>query len=129
MRTPLILLLLCTGCVTHPKSTCGPACTTIESATHVVLYPSQRLNILKRVAARPTLGQHEQTFLVNAVFMGGFSDDIADALETLIRNPCCTPETRTYIRTKLHTARIIGRAERRVIDVLTRYESADKPPT
>ena len=121
-----LMLLLGSGCAVHPKGLCGASCPIIESATHIIEYPSQRLLILKRVAARNDLTQHEQLYLVNAVFMGGYGDDMADALVALIKGPCCTAETRQHIREKIKLARMMGRAERRIVEEL---EKADAAPT
>ncbi len=122
---PLGILLTCvgltlSGCAAHPKGVCGGACPTIESATHIIEFPSQRLTILKRVAARPDLTPHEQVYLVNAVFMGGYSDDMADALVALIGSPGCTDEACDAIRRRMKFTRMLGRAERRVVEALTR---------
>ena len=73
--------------------------------THIIEHPIQRLTILKQVAHTPKLTQHEQTYLVNAIFQGGFGSDQADALVALLRNPCCTPDTREEIRKKLKSPR------------------------
>ncbi len=116
--------LLPAGCASHPMGLCGNSCPLIESATHLLEYPSQRLILLKRVAVRDDLTQHEQLYLVNAVFIGGFGDDMADALATLIRNPCCTAETRQHIRLRIRFARMMGRAERRIVDELDKAEAA-----
>jgi hypothetical protein len=113
-----LLPALLAGCASHPRGTCGPACTEIESATHILEYPTQRLRIYKRLARQPELSQHEQTYLVNAIFVGGFSHDVADALEYLIANPVCTAQTCAEIREKLKTSRLLGRAERRVVEAL-----------
>jgi hypothetical protein len=118
------MALLPAGCASHPKGPCGNSCSRIESATHILEYPSQRLILLKRVAVREDLTQHEQYYLVNAVFMGGFGDDMADALAALIKNPCCTSETRQYIRQKIKFARMMGRAERRIVDELEKADAA-----
>jgi hypothetical protein len=116
----LLLLGICAGCATHPRGVCGPACSEIESATHIIEYPTQRLKVYKRIARQRALTQHEQTYLVNAIFIGGFSHDVADALEYLIANPACTEQTREEIRKKLKTSRLLGRAERRVVEALNR---------
>ncbi len=128
-RPGLRVLLICAGlmlpgCAVHPKGTCGMACPTIESATHIIEFPSQRLTILKRVAARPELTPHEQVYLVNAVFMGGYSDDMADALVALIGRRDCTEEACDAIRKRMKFMRMLGRAERRVVEALTRREEA-----
>lgn len=124
----LVLLLLASGCVSRPKGPDTPTMRRIDSATHIIEYPSQRLIILKQVAGEPELQPHEQIYLVNAILMGGFSSDRAEALVTLIRNPCCTPATREHIRAGLKKARFLGRDERNVIDALTAAESP-RPPT
>jgi hypothetical protein len=120
------VLLLAAGCAVHPRGPHGPACAKIESATHVIEYPSYRLTMLKQVAARKELSAHEQTYLVNAIFMGGFSSQVADTLITLIHNPCCLADTRQQIRTKLKFTRMLGKDEQRVIATL---EKADQPTT
>lgn len=122
----LLLLMaaagLADGCAVHPKGEHGPACTTIDSATRIVVYSTQRLTILKRVAKQKDLSQHEQTYLVNAIFMGGFGEDMADAAVNLIDNPCCTAETRAHIRERLKWTHMLGRPERRILDELKRHE-------
>ncbi len=124
----LVLLLLAGGCVNRPKGPDTPTMRRIDSATHIIEYPSQRLIILKGIADEPELLPHEQVYLVNAILMGGFSSDRAEALITLIRNPCCTPATRDHIRAGLKKSRFLGRDERNVIDALTAAESP-RPPT
>ncbi len=122
--TGLLVALLAGGCVVpHPRGPHGPACAVITDAAHIVEYPTDRLKILKRVAAQPELSTHEQIYLVNAVLVWGFSSDKAVALVTLIENPCCTAETRQHIRKSLKIARMLGRDERRVIDALTKAET------
>jgi hypothetical protein len=121
------LLALTVGCVAHPRGPCGPACLTIEDASHIIEYPTQRLNILKRVAAQPELSTHEQVYLVNAVFAVGYSSDKAEALITLIRNPCCTEETCQHIRRMLKWSRLLGRDERRVIEALEKRSPTSQP--
>lgn len=113
------------GCVSRPAGPDTPTMQTIESATHMVDYPSQRLAILRKVAAQPDLQQHEQTYLVDAIFMGGFSSDRANALLTLLDNPCCTPLTRGQIREEMKKTRMLGNSERRVIDALHGKETAE----
>jgi hypothetical protein len=131
-RSPISLVLagalaLVGGCWTpHPSGPHGPVCPVIEDVSHIVEYPTDRLRILKRVAARPELSTHEQIYLVNAVMAVGFSSDKAVALVTLIENPCCTAETRQHIRKSLKLARMLGRDERQVIDAL---EKVEKPAT
>lgn len=127
LAMPLVLMLA-GGCVVHPKGPHGPACPTIESATHILEYPSYRLTMLKQVAARQDLSQHEQTYLVNAIFMGGFSSQVADTLITLIHNPCGTAETRQQIRAKLKFTRMLGRDEKRVIGALEKAEQPASAP-
>jgi hypothetical protein len=119
-------VLLLTGCAVHPKGPHGPACPVIEDAAHIIEYPSERLRILKRVAARENLSTHEQIYLVDTVILVGFSSDKAQALITLIRNPCCTAETRQHIRTMLKLSRMLGRDQRHVVEAL---EQADHPTT
>ena len=123
-RAALLVLILAGGCVIHPSGPHGPACPTIESATYVIEYPRERLRLLKPIAARENLSPHEQTYLVNAVMAVGFSSDKADLLLMLIRNACCTAETRQQIRAKLKFTRMLGRDEQRVIQAL---EKADQP--
>ncbi len=118
----VITALVAGGCVAHPKGQHGPACATIESATHIVEYPSKRFTILKQVAHRP-LSQHEQTYLVNAIFQPfGLSSSIdqADTLIALMRNRCCTDQTRSEIREKLaaFTNRMRGEDQQRIVAVL-----------
>ncbi len=108
--------LLTTGCAFHPRGTCGPACPAIEAATTIEA-PTDRLNVLKKVAARENLSTHEQIYLVNAVCSWGFGDDQADALVLLIKNPCCTAETRKHIADMLHWVHL-GVAKKRVVDAL-----------
>jgi hypothetical protein len=126
----LPIALLAGGClVAHPSGPCGPACPVITDAAHIIEYPTDRLKILKRVAARPELSTHEQIYLVNAVMAVGFSSDKAVALVTLIENPCCTAETRQHIRKSLKTVRMLGRDQRRVIDALAKAEASSEPST
>ena len=117
-----------TGCTIHPSGPHGPACPIIEDASHIIEYPSQRLRILKGVAARPSLSTHEQIYLVNAVMAAGFSLDKAEALITLIRNPCCALETRQHVRKWLKFSRMLGRDERRVVDELDRASAPSTQP-
>ncbi|MCK4343579.1 MAG: hypothetical protein KAY37_17845 [Phycisphaerae bacterium] len=112
-------LMLSGGCVVHPKGTCGPACPAIEAATTIGL-ASERLPVLERIAAQENLSEHEQTYLVNAVCHGGFSGDQADALITLIKNPCCTHETRQYISKKLRFI-MFSNDRRRVVEALIEH--------
>jgi hypothetical protein len=112
----------------HPAGVHGPACPIIEDASHIIEYPSERLRILKGVAARPELSPHEQTYLVNAVMIVGYSSDKAKALITLIRNPCCVEETRQHIRKSLKFSRMLGRDERRVIHELDQAAAASTQP-
>ena len=121
-------VLLNAGCTVHPGGPHGPACPIIEDASHIIEYPSARLRILKRVARDPRLSTHEQIYLVNAVMIVGFSSDKADALITLIENPCCTEETRQHIRKLLKLIRMLGRDERRVIEALDRAASPTSQP-
>jgi len=121
-------LISTAGCVAHPKGPCGTACPTIESATHILEYPSQRLSILSNVAARPDLSPHEQIYLVNAVFMGGYSWQQANVLVTLVSNPCCTDQTGEHIRKMLKLSRLTGREERRVIEAMERRAAATTQP-
>lgn len=122
------LALLVGGCVTHPKGTHGPACQEIESATHIVEYSTQRLVILKRIAKQRDLSQHEQTYLVNAIFMGGFSDDMADALVNLIGNACYTTQTQQEILKHLRYFRMVGRSHRRVLDEMRKHPEHGEVP-
>ncbi len=122
------VVLLLAGCASHPRGPCGPRCAEIDSAMHILEYPTQRLTILRRIAGYRDLSQHEQTYLVNAVFVGGFSEDVADALVTLIENPVATAETRAQIRKKLKGSRLLGRFERRVIEALTQADRAATRP-
>lgn len=121
-------LIVVGGCVNRPKGPDTPTMRRIESATHIIDYPSQRLVILKEIAAQPDLQPHEQTYLVNAICMGGFSSDRAEALITLIRNPVCTADTHQLIRKRLKTSRFMGRDERNIIDALAAAESPRTPP-
>ena len=126
-------LLMLFGCASHPSGPHGPSCNTIESATKIIEHPIQRLTILKSVARRQNLSQHEQEYLVNAIFMPGglsISADQADATVTLLRNPCCTPETREYVRkTVKHAYRMLGKDERRIIEELDRPRTTTRPTT
>jgi hypothetical protein len=123
------LVLLCalaaglSGCAVHPKGECGPSCPTIESASYIVEYPTQRLAILKNVAARSALSQHEQSYIVMVLRMGGLSELVADCYVTLIRNPVCTEQTKAEIRAAIKYMRLQGMAARRIIDAL------DEKPT
>lgn len=122
--------LLAAGCIVpHPSGPHGPACPAITDAAHIVEYPTDRLKILRRIAAQPDLSTHEQIYLVNAVMLVGFSYDKAGTLITLIENPCCTAQTREHIRKSLKLVRMLGRDERRVIDALTKAEKPAEPTT
>ena len=127
LAMPLVLMLA-GGCAVHPKGPHGPACSTIEAATHILEYPSYRLATLKQIAARQDLSQHEQTYLVNAIFIGGFSSQVAETLITLIHNPCGTDQTRQQIRAKLKFTRMLGREEKRVIGALEKAEQPASAP-
>ncbi len=115
------------GCVaSHPSGPHGPHCEQIESASHIIDHPIQRFRMLKSIAGEPNLTQHEQTYLVNAifpVFASGFGSDQADASIRLIQNPCCTPETRTRIRERLKTVKILGQEARRILIALDDAEA------
>lgn len=89
-------VLLLSGCAFHPRGPHGPACPAIEAAAAVEL-PSERLAVLKKIATRPDLSQHEQTYLVNAVLFPDVGGSQSGPLIVLIRNPACTEETRQYI--------------------------------
>lgn len=104
------------GCVVHPRGACGPACATIKAAT-TIDYPTERLSVLKRIAPRDDLSAHEQTYLVNAICAGGFSSDQADALITLLENPCCTEQTRKHVARQLPWIGL-GSQQRRVLDAM-----------
>lgn len=114
-------LVLLGGCAAHPKGPHGPACSLIEDASHIIEYPSQRHRILKRVADMPELSTHEQIYLVNAAFAVGYSSDKAETLTRLIKNPCCTEETRQHIRKMLKLSRMKGRDQRRVVEALDNF--------
>ena len=126
----LLVPALCAvaGCALHPGGAHGPACPIIEDAAHIIEYPSERLRILKGVAARPNLSTHEQLYLVNAVMIVGYSSDKAKALVTLLRNPCCVDETRQHIRKSLKFSRMLGRDERRVVHELDKTSAASTQP-
>lgn len=115
------LLPLC-GCVVHPSGPHGPACAAIEAATAVEL-SSERLALLERVARRSNLSQHEQTYLVNAIVFGGIGGEHADALIALLKNPCCTEETRRYIAKQLRFVSYSSE-RRRIAEVLGAQEDA-----
>jgi hypothetical protein len=114
--------LLASGCAYHPRGPHGPACPTITSAMHVLEYPSYRLSMLKGVAQQEQLSQHEQTYLVNAIFVGGFSSQVADTLLTLLYNPCCTDQTRQEIRAHIKFSRLLGHDEQRILAALDKQE-------
>lgn len=123
------LLVLSGGCVSHPRGAHGPACQQIEAATHIIEHPSQRMVILKRIAREKELSQHEQTYLVNAVFMGGaFGSDIADALIDLINNPCYTTQTQREILQHLKHYVMNGQAHRRILDEMRRHPEHGEVP-
>ncbi|MEW6249575.1 MAG: hypothetical protein AB1716_02930, partial [Planctomycetota bacterium] len=117
------------GCTaSHPRGPHGPACEEITSASHIIEHPVQRFVILKKIAARP-LSQHEQEYLVNAIFpvmAGGFGHDQADASVTLIRNPCCTRATCELIRERLKHRKMLGRDERRIITALEQWHARER---
>lgn len=114
-------LVLLGGCTVHPRGPHGPACPLIEDASHIIEYPSQRHRILKRVADMQELSTHEQIYLVNATFAVGYSSDKAETLIRLIKNPCCTEETRQHVRKMLKLSRMMGRDQRRVIQALDNF--------
>ncbi len=128
-RSLLYLLVLlgsaAGGCATHPKGDCGLACDAIEATTKIE-YPSERLAVLKRIANRADLTTHEQTYLINAIYMGGFSSDRADALILLIENPSLTDEAREHLVKKLKQTRLLGRHHRRVVDALMAHAEKTK---
>jgi hypothetical protein len=107
-----------TGCAFHPTGPHGPACSAIEAAT-VVELSSERLLMLRRIANRPQLSQHEQTYLVNAIIHGGLGGDQADPLIVLIENPVCTEQTRKQITTELRWVAYSGE-RKRIADALSR---------
>jgi len=119
-----VLPLLTAGCVVHPRGPHGPACAAIDAATQVEL-SSHRLELLTRIAQRPELSQHEQTYLVNAICFGGIGGEHADALIALIQNPCCTAQTRQQIAANLRMV-AYSSERRRVAEALA---AADTRPT
>ncbi len=111
-----VIVLACVslaGCAVHPRGPHGPRCDEIE-ATATIRQPTERMKVLRRIAAFEDLTQHEQIYMVNAILSWGFGDDKADAFMILIDNPCCTAETQSYILEKLKYYDL-GRAEARVI--------------
>ncbi len=117
-----------TGCVVHPRGPHGPSCDAIETAAKIDL-SSHRLTVLRGIAARPELSQHEQTYLVNAICYGGVGGEHADALLTLIHNPCCMAETRRYIAKNLQFV-MYSSERRRVAEALSKAdEQAATQPT
>lgn len=116
-----VALVLLGGCTVHPQGPHGPVCPLIEDASRIIEYPSQRHRILKRVADMKELSAHEQIYLVNATFAVGYSSDKAETLIRLIKNPCCTEETRQHIRKMLKYSRMMGRDQRRVIQALDNF--------
>jgi hypothetical protein len=130
---PGLLLLgaavLSSGCAVHPSGPHGPACQEIEAATHILEHSSQRLVILKRIAKQKNLSQHEQSYLVNAVFMGGsFGSDMADALINLIDNPCYTTQTQQEILRHLSFFVMHGQAHRRILDEMKKHPERGEVP-
>lgn len=120
-------LLAVTGCVTHPPGPHGSLCPAIEAATKIG-FSDQRSQTLQRIAARPELSQHEQTYLVNAIVQkGGFSDDVANALIAVIKNPGCTDETRTLIAQHVQCVGFDD-ARQRVAEALAEARPAAKAP-
>lgn len=107
---------LSAGCAPRPRGLDGPNADAIEDAT-MIEFPSDRLRTLGHIAERGSLSQDEQTYLVDAILAGGFSDDQASALIALIENPVCTGETSKYISKQLHWIRL-GAAHDRVADAL-----------
>ncbi len=128
-RASLLLLIVLSGCVSRPAGPDTPTMRRIEDATRIIEYPSQRLRVLTEIARQEDLSASEQEYLVRAIFMGGFSSDRADALVTLIRNPCCNQQTRDLIRKKLKTARMIGQDQRRVLEALSLVEAREAGAT
>jgi|GEM_PF-4707156 len=128
MRYAIVILVaaILSGCVSRPAGPDTPTMRRIEDATRIIDYPSQRLRILTEIARQENLTLAEQEYLVNAIFMGGFSSDRAEALVTLIRNPCCQPPTRALIRQKLKAARMVGQDQRRVLEVLRQVEAREE---
>lgn len=122
-RLPLMGLLLIgslpvlAGCAIHGGGPHGPSCPAIEAATKITM-ASERLDLLERIAARPELDQHEQSYLVRAILYGGAGGPQADALVALIHNPACTAQTRTEIARQLGAVTYSG-GRRRVADALT----------
>ena len=120
------LPLLTAGCVVHPRGPHGPACAAIDAATQVEL-SSHRLELLTRIAQRPELSQHEQTYLVNAICFGGIGGEHADALIALIQNPCCTAETRRQISANLRMV-AYSSERRRVAEALAAADAKPASP-
>lgn len=114
------------GCAVRPSGPRGPASAAIEAAVTIDL-ETERLPVLKRIAARRDLSQNDQLYLVNAVCHGGFGGDQADALVTLIENPVCTQETREYIAKKLRFV-MFSSERRHVVEALADHEQPPAGP-
>lgn len=110
------------GCAIRPRDATGPTASAIEAAL-TIDFPSDRLRVLGRIAAQEQLSQSEQVYLVDAVCVGGFGDDQADVLVTLIESPCCTQQTCDHIVDRLPWCGL-GGAKERVVDALI-----DHPPS
>jgi hypothetical protein len=116
------VLLATGGCVTHPDGPHGLACPPIEAAI-TISFSNERSQAFQRIAARRELNQHEQTYLANAIVQtGGVADDQANALVALVRNPCCTDETRAQIARQLKWVGLSD-ARRRVAEALADYRA------
>ncbi len=121
-----VLFVLAGGCAIHPRGECGPACADIRAA-ETIEFPSDRLVVLHEIATRENLSEHEQVYLVNAICVFGFSNDQADALITLINNPCCTATVRKYIVDHLPWCGL-GTHKKRVIQALAARTDEEPPP-
>jgi hypothetical protein len=120
------LVAAVTGCPPRPRGLVGPNADSIEAAT-TIDYPSERLKLLTKIAARDNLTPAEQIYLADAICTpGGFHRDQAAALVVLIDNPVCEPATRRHILERLRTTRL-GRDTTTVVEALERYPEG-RPP-
>lgn len=117
-------LLVCAACaapqpVVRPDGTPGPNSVEIEAAS-TLYWSGHRAEVFEMIAMKPNLTEHDQLFLVNAILAGGNSDDQANAIATLVANPCLTPKARRHIIDNLE--RIYFSSDRKlVVSALINY--------
>jgi hypothetical protein len=117
-------LFVCASCaapqpVVRPDGTPGPHSVEIEAAS-TLYWSGHRGEVFEMIAMKPDLTEHDQLFLINAILAGGNSDDQANAIATLVANPCLTPKARRHIIDNLD--RIYFSSDRKlVVSALVNY--------